>query len=134
VLIYLIRKEIKEMLTMSTLIYMVAMALIFGLTGQLISSSQEGAADKAIIAIENHDTGAYAATLVGTLEAGAEVVYKGDDVVAAREALERKQGVALLTIPADFTDRINSGQQAEVGYTLVHAGRWPDGFHAAGHD
>jgi ABC-2 type transport system permease protein len=114
VLIYLIRKEIKEMLTMSTLIYMVAMALIFGLTGQLISSSQEGAADKAIIAIENHDTGAYAATLVGTLEAGAEVVYKGDDVVVAREALERKQGVALLTIPADFTDRINSGQQAEV--------------------
>ncbi len=113
-MINLIRKEIKEMLTKATMIYMVAMALIFGLTGQLISSSQKTAAEKAIIAIENHDTGTYSTVLVNTLEAGAVVVYKGEDAAAARDALEEKQGVALLTVGPDFSHRINSGEKAEV--------------------
>jgi ABC-2 type transport system permease protein len=110
----LIRKEIKEMLTKSIIISMVAMAAIFAFIGQTLSTSTQGAAAKAILAVENRDTGAYAATLVGALESGAKVVYNGADEAAARAALTASDGVVLIVIPADFTSRIKSGQQATI--------------------
>jgi ABC-2 type transport system permease protein len=113
-LLTLIRKEIKEMLTRSTLLYIVAMSVLFAVIGQTISSSQQGAAGKAILAIENHDSGKYAATLVSTLESGAQIIYNGPDSTAARQALEEKNGVVLLVIPANFDQQITSGNQAEI--------------------
>jgi ABC-2 type transport system permease protein len=110
----LMRKEIKEMLTKSIIISMVVMASIFAFIGQTISTSTQGAAAKAILAVENHDPGAYAQTLVGALEGGAKIVYNGSDDAAARAALTAADGVVLIVIPADFTARIKSGQQATI--------------------
>jgi ABC-2 type transport system permease protein len=110
----LIRKEVKEMLTKSIIISMVAMSLIFAFIGQTIASSTKGAAAKAIVAVENSDTGAYASTLVNALQSGARVVYNGSDDQAARAALTAGDGVVLIVIPADFTALIISGQQATI--------------------
>jgi len=68
-LISLIRKEIKEMLTRSALVYMVILALIFALTGQMITSSQESADDKPVVALVSLDSGIYGTMVTGLLEA-----------------------------------------------------------------
>ncbi len=113
-LITLIRKEIKEMLTKSTIFYMVFIALIFALTGQMISSTQEGAAEKPLMALVNRDSGVYGAMVTGVLEAGAELVYTGTDSAAARQALENRSGMAILTVPESFSRDIQAGKRAQV--------------------
>jgi ABC-2 type transport system permease protein len=113
-LISLIRKEIKEMLTRSALAYMVILALIFALTGQMISSSQESADDKPVVALVSRDGGIYGTMVTDVLEERAELAYTGSDPAAARQALESAGGIALLTIPESFTRDILAGQQAQV--------------------
>jgi len=113
-LVNLIRKEIKEMLTKTIIIYMVAMAAIFAFIGHTISTSMEGAAAKAILAIENHDGGSYATTLVKVLVDGAKVIYNGTDDAAARAALTKQDGVVLIIIPANFSSDIDAGVQATI--------------------
>ncbi len=110
----LIRKEIKEMLTRSALAYMVILAFIFAFTGQMISSSQEAAADKPVVALVSLDSGIYGAMVTDVLEENAELAYTGNDAAAARRALESAGGTALLTIPEAFTRDILAGEQAQV--------------------
>jgi ABC-2 type transport system permease protein len=110
----LIRKEIKEMLTRSALVYMIILASIFALTGQMISSSQESAADKPVVALVSLDSGIYATMVTDVLAESAELAYTGNDPAAARQALESAGGTALLTIPQTFTRDILAGEQARV--------------------
>ena len=115
----LIRKEIREMLNRTTIITMVVLAGIFSLVGTVISSAQNEMTESitegsTVIAIENHDSGPYAATVVNNLDKGADVVYNGPSRDEALATLSEKNGVALLTIPEDFSSRIENGTQAKV--------------------
>jgi ABC-2 type transport system permease protein len=90
------------------------MALIFAMMGQILSSSQKNAAGMSIVAIVDQDGSSYAATVKSALESGANVVYNGSDAAEAQSQLLDKKGVAMITIPSQFSQRIGSGQQAEI--------------------
>jgi ABC-2 type transport system permease protein len=126
-LLTLIRKEIKEMLNKSTIIYMVVLAFIFGFIGNFISQTQEEMVTSivegtTVVAVENHDAGPYAATVIATLDKGADVVYNGPNRDEARSRLLEKEGIALLTIPEDFSRKIESGEQARVSVLWLMQG------------
>jgi ABC-2 type transport system permease protein len=127
VLLTLIRKEIREMLNKSTIIYMVVLAFIFGFIGNFISNTQEEMVTSivegtTVVAVENHDAGPYAATVIAALDKGADVVYAGPSREEAHAALVEKEGVALLTIPGDFSQKIESGVQATVSVLWLMQG------------
>jgi len=118
-LITLIRKEIKEMLTRSTIIMVVVMAGIFSLMGSLISDIQDDmvtniADGTTIIAVENRDGGPYSSTFIASLSKGANVIYSGSSYEEAYATLAANEGVALITISQDFSLNISTGHQAEV--------------------
>jgi ABC-2 type transport system permease protein len=123
----LIRKEIKEMLNKSTIIYVVVISVLFAFIGNFLSQTQQDITEAVtegttVIAVANQDAGPYAATLVSALDAGADVVYDGPSYDDARQALDAQGGVALITIPHDFSRSIESGQQASVDVLWIMEG------------
>ena len=112
--LHLIKKEIRELLTRSTLLFIVAMALIFAMMGQILSSSQKDASTKAIVAVVDQDGSSYAATVVAAMKSGANVIYEGNDSAKAEAQLVAKKGIAMITLPSGFGQKISSGVRAEV--------------------
>ncbi|RLF40158.1 MAG: ABC transporter permease, partial [Thermoplasmata archaeon] len=55
----IVRKEVRELLTPTTLIPIVIMALIFGGMGNMIGGAMEEAKEKPIIGLVNADSGAF---------------------------------------------------------------------------
>lgn len=126
-LLALIRKELKEMLTRSTIITMVVMACIFSFVGNFISGIQEDMVTSmvdgtTVVAIENRDSGPFAATFIASLNKNANVVYDGSSYEEARAALAAEEGTALITIPEDFSQSITAGQQASVSVLWIMQG------------
>jgi len=123
----LIRKEIKEMLTRSTIITMVIMACIFSFVGNFVSKIQDEVVTSitdgtAIVAVENQDDGPYAATLVASLDEGANIVYRGTSHEEARAALIERGGIALISIPETFSQDIAAGRQAKISVLWLMQG------------
>ena len=113
-IITLIKKEVKELLTRSTLIFFVAMALMFVFMGQMLSSSFEGASVKPVISIVDNDDSHHSVIMVSGLEAGADVVYKGTNREDALSELKAENGVAIIIIPAGFSSSIDSNTRPEI--------------------
>jgi len=109
----LIRKEIRELLTMATIISMVVMAAIFGLVGLSMSQTQEEAKQKPSIAVVNMDAGEYSQIALSVIEKNANVLYSGLDRNAAWEKVKEK-GIALLVIPDSFSSSLLEGRPAEI--------------------
>lgn len=123
----LIRKEVKEMLNKATLIYIVAVAIIFSFIGNVISDAQKEVTTSitegsTVIAVQNLDNSAYSSLLIDSIDRGADIVYDGTSYVEARSVLSEKQGVALLTIPEDFGAKISSNEQATLEVLWVMSG------------
>jgi len=123
----LIRKEVKEMLTRSTIIAMVVMAGIFSFIGSFISNTQDEITTSIIegttvVAVENHDSGKYAAIFVAAINEKANVAYYGPSREEARSALDAQGGMALIAIPADFSQNIDAGHQAKIAVLWLMQG------------
>jgi len=123
----LIRKEVKEMLTRSTIIAMVVMAGLFSFIGNFISSAQEEITTSIIegttvVAVENHDGGQYAAIVIASISENANVVYNGPSHEEARATLIANDGVALIAIPGDFSQSIANGHQAKISVLWLMQG------------
>ncbi|MDD5486880.1 MAG: ABC transporter permease [Dehalococcoidales bacterium] len=110
----LIKKEVKELLSKSALIFFAGMALIFIFMGNMVSSSIEESISMPLIAIVDEDASGLSAVMTSALEAGSEVVYLGSDAEEARVQLEEAGGAAIITVPENFGALIESGKQANV--------------------
>jgi len=113
-MITLIKKEIRELLSKSALMFFALMALMFVFLGQTLSSTIEDSAVKPVIGIIDRDSSAYSAIITGTLESAAELAYSGLDDAAALTEIQARGGAAVLTIPRGFQSAIESGQKAEI--------------------
>ncbi len=102
----IIRKELKELLTPSTVAPIVAMALVFGLIGNMMGGIQEQVQAKPMIGIVSEDNGVLANLSLQILMDNAKVYYNGTNVSDGLRIVQAKGGTAVLLIPSNFTSRI----------------------------
>ena len=110
----IVRKELKELLTLSVILPMVIMALLFGSLGTAIGNLSEQAQAKPTIGVVSMDTGVLANVSLQVLDAGAKVAYNSTSVDEALQAVKVNAGVAVLYIPANFTSSILGGSRGQI--------------------
>jgi ABC-2 type transport system permease protein len=105
------RKEIRELLTPATFVPIILVALIFGAMGNSMQGIQKQATTPPIIGViveDNNTLGSIASTI---LHDSAKVVFNStssNDIQAGLNELKNKDGIALVVIPSNFTERIRS--------------------------
>ena len=112
----LLKKELRELARPQYIVPLLLMPLFFVLVIQGGGAAEEAAAQKPVVAVVDNDGGAYAGIANETLRQRA-------NVTAYETSLTRQQSVELLeggparllfVFPENFSDRIGSGQQADV--------------------
>lgn len=102
----------KELLTLKTILPIIALTLMFGLIGQSIGDITEKVEEKPVVGIIDEDNSKFSRIVVNTFENRSNVVYYSHDGTKTQEALEKlktEEGVFLLLIPSDFSENINNG-------------------------
>ena len=108
------KKEIRELLTPATFVPIILVALIFATMGNSIQGIQKQSTASPIIGViteDNNTLGVYASTLLHT---HAKSVYNSttpSDLKTGLETVTHQNGVAVIIIPKNFTERITQEQQ-----------------------
>jgi len=118
----LLKKELREVLTVSSVISIVAMALIYAMIGKSVGSMAEEVSKKPTVAVVNLDKGEFSEAIEDAVESYAKVIYKGDNVDEAMEKLKKNNGSALLIVQEDFSEELASNQQAKVKVVSILKG------------
>ncbi|MDD1765211.1 MAG: ABC transporter permease [Methanomassiliicoccales archaeon] len=109
----IIKKEVKELLTPSTLVPIIIMAAIFGSLGNIIGGAGQEATKAPVIGMVDQDHSVLSAVAGKTLNKSANVVYTGSSVSEGLTALEKEDGIALIIIPSGFGESILSNKSGE---------------------
>jgi len=118
----IVRKEVKELLTPATLVPIIVIAILFGSLGGVFGGIEDTIAETPKIALINQDTGMLADVAMYIFNNSAEVVYNGDDVQEALNALDDAGGVSLFIIPSDFTSDIMDNRTGTIEVLWVMKG------------
>ncbi len=113
----IIKKEIKELLTPTTFVPIIIIALIFGTMGSSIQGIQEQALEKPVIGIINADNGTLATITSSILYNNSKPVFNStsiDDKQIGIETVKQKNGVALIIIPNNFTKQIRNETSGDI--------------------
>ncbi|MDD1772004.1 MAG: ABC transporter permease [Methanomassiliicoccales archaeon] len=108
------KKEIKEMLTPSTLVPIIIIAIIFASLGDMMGGVEDELSEEQKIAVIMNDEGALGAIAYSVFDQGAEIVYNGTSVQEALDTLEDTDGTSLFIISSDFTENILSNQTGNI--------------------
>jgi ABC-2 type transport system permease protein len=111
----ILRKEIREMLTKSTILPIVVIAVLLGAMGNMMGGIEEEVSNPPTVGIVNDDLeGEFAAIAVSTIDDLSKVVYSGTDVDEGLTTVDEAGGVALLHVPTNFTEQILSGAPGSI--------------------
>ncbi len=110
----IVRKELRELLTKSTIIPILIMAIMFGMLGNAFGGIEEQTTSAPRIGYVNGDSGVLATIAVLALENLTEVQYDGMSVSEGLGVLESNGGSALLVIPSNFTADILADQKGSI--------------------
>jgi len=113
----IIKKEVRELLTPSTFIPIVVMALIFGGMGNMIGGAAEEAKEKPVVGIINEDRGIFASIANETIYNMSEVVFysnTSEKIDEGIDAVKGKGGTALIIIPSNFSNSIENNQSGKI--------------------
>jgi ABC-2 type transport system permease protein len=110
----IVKKEFKELFTLSTLIPLVVIAMVFAFVGQSIGNIGETMEEKPVIGIVDRDDGDFSDIAMAVLIEKGEVIYDGSDAEEGLEVVREGNGVALLVIPEDFSQSIDANQPGEI--------------------
>ena len=98
----IIIKEIRELLTPSTIIPIIVMAFIFGSMGNMMGDIGEELEKKPAIGLINDDSGELSKIATDILNERAEIIYEGSNIEEGLEKIKEEKATALLIIPANF--------------------------------
>ena len=118
----IIKKELKELLTLSTLIFMISIAFMYAIIGQSIGKAVHETPQKVNIGIVNLDKGSFGELIEHVLKQSANVIYIGKSEEEGLRRLKEKNGVALIAIPEGFTQNILSGRQGKLEIVWIMRG------------
>jgi ABC-2 type transport system permease protein len=110
----IVKKELRELLTRSTVLPIVLMALMFGLLGNAFSGIEDEIKAPPKLGIVNMDEGILAQIAVSQIENLSEVQYNGTDINLALDTVDQNGGTAVLVIPANFTSQVMGGSRGSV--------------------
>ena len=110
----IVKKELRELLTRSTVIPVVLMAVMFGLLGNAFSGIEEQISAPPKLGIVNMDDGVLAQIAVSQIANLSEVQYNGTNVNLALDTVDHNGGMAVLVIPANFTQQVMDGNRGSV--------------------
>jgi len=113
----IIKKEIKELLTPATFVPIIIVALIFGTMGSSIQGIQEQAKEKPVIGVINMDNGNLSKIATTIFNTSAKVVFNSSCICDKQDGvniLKQKNGVALIIIPENFTEKILNEQPGKI--------------------
>ena len=121
------RKEIRELLTPATFVPIILVALIFATMGNSIQGIQEHSQAPPTIGVINEDASTFGAIASTLLHANAKSVYNStsaDDLQRGLETVKEHNGVAVIIIPRNFTERITQEQPGtfEIYWIMKGAG------------
>jgi ABC-2 type transport system permease protein len=108
------KKEIRELLTPATFVPIILVALIFATMGNSIQGIQKQSTASPTIGViteDNSTLGVYASTLLHT---DAKSVYNStsaSDLKTGLDTVTQQNGIAVIIIPKNFTERITQEQQ-----------------------
>lgn len=113
----IIRKEIKELLTPSTILPIVILTLVFGSIGGTIGGIEEEIQEKPIIGVINEQNTTYSSLATSILHQQAKVVFNGTSLSERQQGIQtvkEKNGAALLIILDNFTSNIQQNKPAVI--------------------
>lgn len=111
------KKEIRELLTPATFIPIIVVALIFATMGTSIQGLQEQSSEPPVIGIITEDASGYSAMALTILHTNAKSVFNSTSIADLQDGLEtvkQHDGVAVVLIPKNFTERITQEQQGTI--------------------
>ncbi|MDY7018641.1 MAG: ABC transporter permease, partial [Chloroflexota bacterium] len=118
----IIKKEFKELLTLSTLLSMVVIAVMFGFVGVMIGGAGMEMEGKPVIGVVDIDDGELSNIATSILNRGAEVVYDGGNAEEGLKKVLEEDGVALLLIPENFSENIYASYPGEIEVRWIMKG------------
>jgi len=110
----IVKKEFKELFTLSTLLPIVVVALVFGFVGQMVGNVGERIEEKPVIGIVDMGGGDFSDIAMSVLTEKAEVIYDGNDAEEGLKEVREENGVALLVIPENFSQNIYDNHPGEI--------------------
>ena len=113
----IIKKELRELLTISAILPVIMIAIIFGSIGSSMEGIQEEFTEPPVIGYINEDGNNLSFVAISFLENNAEVVFNSTDIADKQNGLERlkqEDGVALLVISKNFTSNILNDTRGEI--------------------
>lgn len=113
----IVRKEVKELLTKSTIIPVIMMAILFGYLGSMMGDVGEEVSAPPVMGLVDLDDGIMSDMAFEVFNTSSILAYEGTDVEAGLESVEDAGGVALVVIPSNFTSDILNGSR---GYIEVY--------------
>ena len=105
-LLNIIKKEVKELLTPSTIVPVIVIAVVFASIGNMMGGFEEELDEKPVIGLINNDSGNYSDLAVSVLNKNSKIVYNGSDIDEGVDRVSDKDGTAVLEIPSNFTHSI----------------------------
>lgn len=109
-LLNIIKKEIRELLTPATILPVILMFIIFAGMGNFFGEAKEKAQAKPKIGLACYDNGSIASIFVKTLEEKCKIITKNESI----EEVKEKEGIALIKIPSNFSSNIENFSIAKI--------------------
>jgi ABC-2 type transport system permease protein len=110
----LLKKEIKELLNLGTIVSVVVVAVLYGSLGNVFKSTVEKSTVGQKVAIVREDTGTIAELAEKALGNMVDIVYAGSDLKEAEEAVKKEKAPAIIVIPKGFSQSLESGEKARL--------------------
>lgn len=123
----IIKKEARELMTPTTFVPIILIAIMFGTLGNAFGNIEESMQEKPVIGLINSDEGNFSSTITSIIETYSDVVFKSNDTLEKDKGLEElkeKDGIALLIIPSNLSEKImnNTPSEIEIYWIMQGAG------------
>jgi len=118
----LLKKELKELLNLYSILFITILAMVYGMLGQSIESAEKSAPKTPTIALINNDNGQLGLFISEFFQGSAKIVYTGDGKDQAMRTLEASKGIALIVVPQNFSTSILFGIKGQLEVTWIAKG------------
>jgi len=113
----IIKKELQELLTISAILPIIIIAILFGSIGSSMEGIQEEFGEPPVLGYINEDGGNLSFVATSYLEKSSEVVFNSTNITDKQKGLElikQKDGVALIIIKQGFSSEILNDTQGKI--------------------
>ena len=111
------KKELRELLTISAILPIIIIAIIFGSIGSSMEGIQQQLKEKPVVGYINEDSDNLSTVAISFLENNSDIVFNSTDIADRQEGLDtlkQKEGKVLIVIPKNFSSNILNGTQGKI--------------------